>query len=79
MTKSKQSILDSSIFGNKYILCRDSFFLISSFCKSNIKTVRDISNAETNAFQETEYIRNKLLDKTGCNAKYNKIKSIFFF
>ena len=30
-----------------------------------------------NAFQETEYIRDKLLDKTSCNAKYNKIKACF--
>ena len=40
--KTKESILNSCLFGNKYIKHRNSPICISSFSKSNIKRVLDI-------------------------------------
>ena len=77
MQKTKENILNSSLFGNKYITLRSSPIFISSFSKSNIKTVKQIWNSEANAFHEPELIRDRLLDKTGWNVKYKKIKSSF--
>ena len=77
MQKNRQSIMESCLFGNKYILYRNSPIFISSFCKSNIKTVRDIWNIQTNSFHAPELVRDRLLDHIGWNAKYNKIKTSF--
>ena len=77
MQKNRQSILESCLFGNKYIIYRNSPIFISSFCKSNIKTVRDIWNIQTNSFHAPELVRDRLLDHMGWNAKYNKIKTSF--
>ena len=77
LQKTKDEILKSYLFGNKYITCRVSPIYISSFSKSNIKTVNQICNSEANVFYEPELIRNRLVDKTGWIAKYKKIKSSF--
>ena len=69
--------MNSSIFGNKYITLRSSPIFVSSFSKSNIQTVKQILNSEANAFHEPELIRDRLVDKTGWNVKYKKIKSSF--
>ena len=74
MQKNRQSILESCLFGNKYIIYRNSPIFISSFCKGNIKTVRDIWNIQTNSFHAPELVRDRLLDHIGWNARYNKIK-----
>ena len=74
MQKTKDEILKSYLFGNKYITYRGTPIYISSFSKSDIKTVKQIWNSEANVFYEPELIRDRLVDKTGWNAKYKKIK-----
>ena len=75
--KDKENILDSCLFGNKYLTHRNSPVFISSFCKSNIRTVSDIWDIETNTCQPPESIRDRLVYNTGCIAKYDKIKMSF--
>ena len=75
--KTKESILKSCLFGNKYIKFRSSPIFISSVGKSNIKTVNQIWNTETKTFHEPAVIRDRLLDKTGWKAKYNRIITSF--
>ena len=75
--KTKESILKSCLFGNKYIKFRSSPIFISSFGKSNVKTVNQIWITETKTFHEPAVIRDRLLDKTGWKAKYNRIITSF--
>ena len=75
--KDKKSILDSLLFGNKYLTHRNTPIFISSFSKCNIKKVRDIWDIETNTFVAQNSIQNRLNDYTGWIAKYNKIKASF--
>ena len=77
MHKTKDEILKSYLFGNKYITCRGTPIYISSFSKSNIKTVKQIWNSEANVFYEPELICDRFVDKTGWNANYKKNKSSF--
>lgn len=77
MQENKQSILESPLFGNKYIKHCYSPIFISSFCKSDIKYVKDIWDTETSSFLSPESIRDRLIDRTGFIAKYNKIKTSF--
>ena len=71
--EKRQSILESCLFGNKYIIYRNSPIFISSFCKSI--TVIDIRNMQTNSFMlQNQYVIDFLI---GWNAKYNKIKTTF--
>ena len=75
--KSKEYILGSPLYGNKYIKHRNSPIFLSNFSKSNVKYVRDIWNAENDSFLPNESIRDRLLDRTNYAAKYNKIKASF--
>ena len=69
--------MESSLFGNKYIKQRNSPIFVSSFGKSNIKYVKDIWNTETSSFLPIGSIRDRLIDRAGFIAKYNKIKVSF--
>ena len=75
--KDKNSILDSYLFGNKYLTHRNTPVFTPSFSKSNIQMVRHIWDTETNTFLLQESIRNQLQDNTGFVAKFNKIKTSF--
>ena len=70
----KSSILESNLFGNNSISVRNTPLLYQNFCKSNIKTVNDIWNKNTNTFYDENYIKDRLVDKTNWRQRYNKIK-----
>ena len=70
----KTSIMNSNLFGNTHICIRNRPLLYQNFCKSNIRTVRDIWNINTKTFYDDGHIYNILSDKSNWRQKYNKIK-----
>ena len=71
----KTSIMNSNLFGNNNICVRNTPFFYHNFSRSNIKTVYDIWNRNTNTFHDETVIKNRLVDKTNWRQRYIKIKS----
>ena len=70
----KTSIMNSNLFVNTHICIRNRPLLYQNFCKSNIRTVRDIWNINTKTFYDEGHIYNILTDKSNWRQKYYKIK-----
>ena len=70
----KTSIMNLNLFGNTHICIRNRPLLYQNFCKSNIRTVRDIWNINTKTFYDEGHIYKILIDKSNWGKKYYKIK-----
>ena len=71
----RSSVLNSNLFGNINICCRNTPIFYPNFSICNIKTVRDIWDNDTNSFHSEAYINNALTDTTNWRQKYTKIKN----
>ena len=72
---TRDDVLKQFLIGNSNLMFQNKSLIFSSFTKSNIKTIRDVWNDDTNDFIQCNDLFSKLMDKRNCISEYSRIKN----
>jgi hypothetical protein len=72
--ETKTDILHVRLFGNCNITFQNKPLILSSFLRSNIKTIQDIWDENSKQFIDCDILYSKLIDRRNCISEYSKIK-----